>query len=118
MEPATIAIATVSFIALQIATGGLKEIGKEIYGKVKDSLKPDEIIKLDLLEKYPESKELKGEVVEVLTKHLETTPELAKELNELLKQIPATQIKQNTIDIDGDNNIAVQDISGKVNINK
>lgn len=60
MEPATIAIAAVSFIALEIAAGGLKEIGKDIYGKVKESLKPDEIIKLDLLEKYPESKELKG----------------------------------------------------------
>lgn len=119
MEPATIAIAVVSFIALEIAAGGLKEIGKDIYGKVKESLKPEEITTLNLLEKYPESNELKGEVAEVLTKQLEAKPELAKELDELLKQIPAGQIKQNTIDINGDNNIAIQDISGSnIKINK
>ena len=42
----------------------------------------------------------------------------AKASEELLKQIPATQIKQNIIDIDGDNNVAVQDVSGKVTIKK
>jgi hypothetical protein len=106
MEPSTIAVAAVSFIALEIAAGGLKEIGKDIYGKVKEALKPDEIIKLDLLEKYPESRELKGEVAEVLTKRLEAKPELVKELDELLKKanVPASST-----------NINIQ--QGKTNIN-
>lgn len=116
--PANIAIAAVSFIALEIVAGGLKEIGKEIYGKVKGSLKHDELIKLDLLEKYPESKELKSEVAEALTKHLETSPELAKELEELLKRSTTTQIKENTININGEANITAQDVSGTVTINK
>lgn len=119
MEPATIAIAAVTFLAGGIAGGGLEEIGKDIYGKIKERFKPDEIIKLDLMEKYPEVKELQGEVAEVLTKHLEANPELSSELAELLKQIPASQIKQNTMNIEGDGSIGIQDVSGSdIKINK
>jgi hypothetical protein len=111
MEPATIAIAAVTFLAGGIAGGGLEEIGKDIYGKIKNRFKPDEIIKLDLMEKYPEVKELQGEVTEVLTKHLEASPEFSNELAELVKRIPASQIKQNTMNIKGDGTIALQDVS-------
>ena len=50
----------VGFISLQVASGFLKEHGKEIYHKVKGLLTDDELISLNLLEKYPESKELQA----------------------------------------------------------
>ena len=43
------------------------------------------MITLNLLEKYPESKELQGEVAEVLTKRLEENPEIATQLENLLQ---------------------------------
>jgi len=119
MEPATIAIAAVTFIAGGIAAGSLEEIGKEIYGKVKESLKPDEIIKLDLLEKYPESKELKGEVVEVLTKQLEAKPELVNELDELLKKVNIPTSSNAFNQQQGKTNINIQNSpSSKVKFNE
>ena len=111
MEPTTIAIAAVAYIALQIAEGGLKEIGKDIYGKVKASLQPEEIIALNLLEKYPKSEEIKIEVAQTLAKRLAEQPSLAGELEELLNKLPAPQVKQNTIDVKGNNNQVYQDIS-------
>lgn len=108
MDFPTIAMMAVSFIALEITAGGLKEIGKDIYGKVKESLKPDEIIKLDLLEKYPESKELKGEVAEVLTAHLTEKPDLAASLEELLKKADFTHSSSNINIQQGKTNANIQ----------
>ena len=108
-----------TFISLQVASGFLKEHGKEIYQKVKGLLTPEELISLDLLEKYPESKELQGEVATALETHLGANPDVAQELTALLEKLPAFEAKQNTITQTGDGNTAVQDIHGsEININK
>lgn len=114
--PANIAIAAITFIGLEISAGGLKEIGKEIYGKVKESLKPEEMIKLDLFEKYPESKELKGEVAEALIKHLEADSDLASKLDELLQKAQVSTSKTNINIQKGKENYNIQDSPGaKIN---
>ncbi|HKQ04140.1 MAG TPA: hypothetical protein VJ464_03340 [Blastocatellia bacterium] len=108
-----------SFIAVQVASGFLKEHGKEIYQKVKGILTPEELITLGLLEKHPQSKELQGEVATAVQTHLKTDPGLAQELETLIARLPAIETKQNTISQTGDGNIAVQDIQdSEININK
>lgn len=108
-----------TFVSLEIASGFLKEHGKEIYHKVKELLTPDELISLNLLEKYPESRELQGEVATTLRTHLEANPDIAKELEALIEKLPTSETKQNTITQTGDGNTAVQDVHGsKININK
>jgi hypothetical protein len=115
----TLAITIVGYIAANVATGFLEEPGKELYQKVKGLLKPDEMITLNLLEKYPENKNMQSEVATALDTHLKANPDTAAQLEKLLKQIPAPQIKQNTLTITGDGNIAVQDTSNSsININK
>ena len=108
-----------TFIGLEIASGFLKEHGKEIYHKAKSLLTPDELITLNLLEKYPQSKELQSEVTSALQAHLEANPDIAQELEVMLNKLPAFEAKQNAITQTGDGNIAVQDIHGsKIDINK
>ena len=108
MDYSGIAAAAASFIALEITAGGLKEIGKDIYGKVKNTLNPDEIITLGLLEKHPQSKELQGEVAEVLTAHLTEKPDLAADLHELLKKANFTDASSNFNIQQGKTNINIQ----------
>jgi hypothetical protein len=108
-----------SFVALQVASGFLKEHGKEIYQKVKSILTPEELITLGLLEKHPQSKELQGEVATAIQTHLEANPGIAQELEALIAKLPPVEAKQNTITQIGDENIGVQDVQdSKININK
>ncbi len=90
----------------------------KVLDVVKGLFLEDDLTTLGDLSKNPEDAETQAELKGELKHLLKANPETAKRLEELLKQIPATQIKQNTIDIDGDNNVAVQDVSGMVNINK
>src|SRR5215213_2864051 len=78
----------VGFISLQVASGFLKEHGKEIYHKVKGLLTDDELTSLNLLEKYPESKELQDRFAGELKAHLETNPDIAEQLEGLIKKLP------------------------------
>lgn len=108
-----------TFISLEVASGFLKEHGKEIYHKVKGLLTPEELISLNLLEKHPESKELQGEVAAALETHLRDDPGIAQELEALLARLPAFEAKRNAITQTGDGNTAIQDVHGsKININK
>lgn len=75
-----------AFIVLEIASGFLKENGKEIYQKTKALLTPEELITLDLLEQVPDSPNLQAEVTAALEKHLEAKPDLTEELNRLVEQ--------------------------------
>ena len=112
-------ITIATFISLEVASGFLKEHGKEIYHRVKGLLTPEELISLNLLEKYPESKELQGEVASALENHLEANPDIAKELEGLLARLPAPETKQNVITQAGDGNIAIQDTHGsKITVNE
>ena len=115
MDVTTIA----AFISLEVASGFLKESGKEIYHKVRASLTPEELITLDLLEQHPDNKELQEEVASKLKAHLETKPDMAEELRALLTQLPGFAAKRNAIAQTGTGNIALQDVHGsKIDISK
>lgn len=118
-DPITLATLAVAYIAGEITSGGLKEIGKEVYHAIKDSFQPDEITVLGLLEKYPANQDIQNELVGKIEGKLTDNPLLAGRLEELLKQVTDFQIKQNTISQIGDGNIAIQDVSGSdITINK
>lgn len=132
MEPATIAlIASGAINALKpFVEKGIEKLfektaeegfnqRKAIWEKVKGLFKADDLTLLNLLKEADSNDKAQGKLEGKLETHLETNSDIADELAELLKQLPATQVKQNTIDIKGDSNIAVQDVSGSnVNINK
>lgn len=66
----------------------------------------DEFVTLNLLEKYPENSDIQKEVAEKLEEKLKSNSDFANVLNDLLKQIPGVQIKQNAISRNGNNNVA------------
>jgi hypothetical protein len=106
-----------TFICLQIASGFLKENGKEIYGKVKELLRPEEFITLNLLENEPGSGELQQQVAGLIATQLAANPDLAQECEALLEKFRAA-IK-NQITQTGDGNIAMQGVHGsQISINK
>jgi hypothetical protein len=109
----------VGFISIQVASGFLKEHGKEIYHKVKGVLTDDELISLNLLEAHPEKKELQDKVAGQLKAHLETNPAIAEELEALIAKLSGFELKQNELSQTGDGNIAVQDVHGsKISIGR
>jgi hypothetical protein len=79
----------------------------------------DELISLSLLEEYPESKELQDRFAGELKAHLQTNPDIAEQLEGLIKKLPAFEKKQNVLSRTGEANIALQDVHGsKINIGK
>jgi|SRR5882724_13670249 len=112
-------ISIATFISLEIASGFLKEHGKEIYGKLKEVIRPDELITLNLLENQPGSAELQKQVAGVIGTQLAANPNLARECEALLKEFQAAITIQNQITQTGDGNVAMQEILGsQININK
>ncbi len=87
--------------------------------KVRGVLVGEELTTLNLLEKYPTNEDIQKELAEKLTPRLEANPAVAKELEALLANLPALEIKQNTVTQTGDNNQAAQDIHGStINFNR
>lgn len=91
-----------------------------ILEKVKSLLIGDELITLNLLEKYPENTDLQKEFTEAVTPRLNENPEAAKELETLLNNSGFSyQIKRNEMNVEGNENISIQDVSGSpITINK
>ena len=114
MDLATVA----AFVSLEVASGFLREHGKEIYQKVKSLLTPEELISLNLLENDPENKELRDEVASALESRLKADSNLRRELEEFFVKFPASVRKQNTITQTGYGNISFQDVQGsKIKLN-
>ncbi len=89
-----------------------------ILEKVRGLLVGEELTVLNLLEEFPENKDIQNKVAEKLTPRLEANPAVAKEIETLLANMPALEIKQNTLNQIGDNNQAAQDIHGStINFN-
>jgi len=108
MDPTTLAATAIGFIAGEIASGGLKEIGKEVYQAVKGAFKPEEFTFLELLEKYPENKDIQAEVAGKLEQCLIESPEAMDQLQLLL----AKANQQSAL-----NSYNVNNQKGKININ-
>lgn len=92
------------------AEEGFEQRGK-IWELVKSLFVEDELTLLNLFEENPEDAKTQGKLEGKIEDRLKENPQVAKQLEELLKQIPQTQNKQNTITQSGNNNIANQDIS-------
>ncbi|HEX8197003.1 MAG TPA: hypothetical protein VF571_12500 [Pyrinomonadaceae bacterium] len=122
MDFTAIAAATVGALVPYLVKGGEKltekvveegfEQRSQIWESVKSLFIGDDLITLGLMEKYPDNQDMKNEVAIRLADRLKENPDVARHLEELLKQIPASQVKQNTMTQIGNDNIGLQDISG------
>lgn len=122
MDFTAIAAATVGALVPYLVKGGEKltekvveegfEQRSQIWESVKSLFIGNDLITLGLMEKYPDNEDINNEVKVRLADRLKENPDVARRLEELLKQIPASQIKQNTMTQIGHDNIGLQDISG------
>jgi hypothetical protein len=132
MDPVTIATIASSAIAAlstfllkgsekladKIADDVIESRGK-IWETIKNAFQGDELITLNLLEKYPKSAEIQNEVKIKLEEKMAANNDLAAQLQELLKKLPGSEVKQNTMTVTGDNNISLQDTEGShINITR
>ena len=102
----------------KVAEEGFEQRGK-IWQLVKGLFVEDELTLLNLFEENPNDAKLQGKLEGKLEDRLKQNPDIAKQMENLLKQIPNVQNKQNTIKQSGDDNIAVQDINdSSIKINK
>ena len=103
-----------------------KKTGEEVFDKhqailekVKNLFIGDELTTLNLLAENPEDGKQQGRVESKLEDKLKANPNVAKEIDDLLKSISISQVKQNTMTITGDDSIGIQDIvSSKITITK
>lgn len=121
--------AIVAALVPYLATGGEKLVEKtveegfenraKIWQKVKGLFPDNELTTLNLFAENPDDPKLQGKVEGKLEDRLANNLNVAEELEKLLRLIPHSQVKQNTIKQTGDTNIAVQDVSGsEIKINK
>jgi hypothetical protein len=93
-------IVTTALVPLfeKFGTKALEEVGKKtgeevfesrqsILGKVKDLFDGDQLITLNLLEKYPDNEDIQKEVTETLEMKLKENPEVAKSLEPINQRI-------------------------------
>lgn len=79
----------VGFLIKEIASGALKEVGKEfIFKPVTNLLTPDELIQLNLFSDVPDSPSLHENATQILETRLNEYPQVVNQLTELIKQIP------------------------------
>lgn len=129
MEFSVTALAVITVLTPYLVKGGEKLIEKtaeegfeqraKIWQIVKGLFVEDELTLLNLFEENPDDARIQGKLEGKLEDRLKQNPDVAKQLEELLRQIPNVQNKQNTITQSGDNNTANQDISNStINFNK
>jgi hypothetical protein len=97
-------------LAEKIAEEGFEQRSK-IWEMAKGLFQEDELTLLNLFEQNPTDERIQGKLEGKLEDKLKANPKIARELDALVKQIPA-EIKTNTINITGDNNKTVQDVEG------
>jgi hypothetical protein len=106
-----------------LATKAFEKVGEKTaesaWGKVKSLFTPEELITLNLTESGLQDTKTQGKIEGKLEDRLAANPEIAKELEALLAQVPTTANKQNTMMQIGTGNIGVQDVhSSTINIQK
>lgn len=117
MDYTAITTAVIIYITSGISAGFLEEQGKEIYQKAKGLLVHDEIITLGLLEKYPENKDLQGEVAAALETHLKKNPDIAEQLKKLLETVNQAPPANTSININRQDGEINTNIQGNQNTN-
>jgi hypothetical protein len=111
---------TIGLIVAALVAGFSKKIGENavepLWEKCKQILKGDETITIfpQVYDSANKHKELETKLDEKLA----YDPAARHELEELFRQLPQ-QVKQNIMNITGDGNVGIQDVSGStININK
>jgi hypothetical protein len=117
----TTALATAAVTAL--TTKAFEEIGKEsgttVLSLIKGLFTPDELTMLNLSAEALQDPKAQGKLEGKLEERLAAHPDIAKQLEALLAQLPKSEGKTNTITQTGSNNVAAQDIHGStINIHK
>ena len=109
-----------------LATKAFEKAGEKIGEKtgetaltlIKGLFTSDELITLNLSAEALQDPKAQGKLEGKLEERLAANPDVARQLEELLKQIPA-EVKENTITQIGNNNQAAQDIHGStINFNR
>lgn len=105
-------------VAEKSAEEGFEQRSK-IWQAVKGLFQDDDLTILSLFEANPEDQSIQGRIEEKINTNLKQNPDVVERLEELLKQIPTTQFKQNLLNQSGSNNVANQDISNSsIHINQ
>ena len=111
------ALATKAFEKVGEEVG--KESGTTALSLIKGLFAPDELIRLDLSAEALQDSKAQNKLEARLEDRLATHPDIAKQLEALLAQLPKGEGKTNTITQTGNNNFAAQDIHGStININQ
>jgi hypothetical protein len=119
MDFTAIATGIITALVPYLAKGGEKLVDKvvdegfqqrsKIWEMTKDLFLEDNLTLLNLFEQNPDDARTQGKLESKLEDKLQANPEIAKQFESLLKQIPA-EIKTNSVNIQGDNNKVAQDI--------
>lgn len=133
MDIPTIAAATVTALIPFLQKGGEKlaeKIGektaeegfqqrKAIWETVKNLFIGDEITTLNLLAENPNDVEKQAEFKGELKYLLKNNPDIARQLEEMIKPIFSSHGKENIMSLNGNDNISIQDTKDSViHINK
>lgn len=87
---------------------GFAQRGK-IWEMTKGLFLEDNLTLLNLFEENPDDAKTQGKLESKLEDKLQAKPEIAREFESILKQIPG-EMKTNSVNITGDNNKVAQDI--------
>jgi len=121
-EPVTTtALAAAAVTAL--TTKAFEEIGKEsgttVLSLIKGLFTPDELTTLNLSAEALQDPKAQGKLEGKLEERLAAHPDIAKQLEALLAQLPKAEGKTNTLTQTGSNNVGVQDVIGStINITR
>lgn len=128
MDFTVIAAGIITALVPYLAKGGEKLVDKmvdegfeqrgKIWEMTKGLFQEDELTLLNLFEENPNDAKIQGKIEMKLEDKLKANPKIAEKLDSLVKQIPA-EIKTNLINIQGNENDALQDIKGStITINR
>ena len=96
-----------------------KESGTTALSLIKGLFTPDELITLNLSAEALQDPKAQGKIEGKLEERLAAHPDIAKQLEALLAQLPKAEGKTNTLTQIGNGNVGVQDVTGStINITR
>ena len=96
-----------------------KESGTTALSLIKGLFTPNELITLNLSADALQDPKAQGKIEGKLEERLAAHPDIAKQLEALLAQLPKAEGKTNTLRQIGNNNVGVQDVTGStINITR
>jgi len=112
MSVETVAATLVTALATKAFEKVGEKTGESAWGLVKSLFTSEELITLNLSEAGLQDPKMQGRLEAKLEDRLAANPEIAKQLETLLTQLSSSEVKQNTVDQSGNENIVLQNVSG------